>query len=67
MLELTEQQVQALEQSKEPPILMNPKTQEGYVLIRKDVFDLLRKWMEPLNRAWDDPALDVYNDTQPQP
>jgi hypothetical protein len=59
MLELTEQQAQAVEQ-EQPPVLLHPKTREEFVLVRKTVFDRMRKWMAPLNRGWDDPALDVY-------
>jgi hypothetical protein len=40
MLELTEAQVQALEAQKAPLQLVNPATQEVFVLIRKDVYDL---------------------------
>ena len=66
MLELTDQQAQAVEQG-EPPVLLNPKTREEFVLVRKQVFDRLRKWMAPLNRGWDDPALDVYEHYRKKP
>jgi len=58
MIELTEQQVQATEQEGPPPILINPKTREEFVLVRKQVFDRMQKWMAPLKRDWDDPADD---------
>jgi hypothetical protein len=62
MIELTEQQVLAMEQEEQPPVAINPKTQETFVLVRKDVFDRMRMWMKPLRRGWDDPAPDVYEE-----
>jgi hypothetical protein len=68
MIELTPEQAQAIaHQGERPPTMLNPKTQETFVLIRKDVFELMRKWMEPFNRGWDDPALDIYNESSNQP
>ena len=40
MLELTEQQATALEAQKAPLRLVNPRTQEVFVLIRQDVYEL---------------------------
>ena len=60
MLELTAEQIRAVEQVEQPPLLLNPKTQEEFVLVRKDVFERMRKVMRPLDRGWDDPKLDVY-------
>ena len=38
-----------------------PATQEAFVLIRKDVYELVRKIIDgPNRRGWDDPELDVY-------
>ena len=56
MIELTEQQVQAVEQAEQMPLVVNPKTREEFVLVRKEVFERMRKWMQPLNRGWDDPG-----------
>jgi hypothetical protein len=42
MIQLTEQQVQAVAASGEtPPTLVDPKTQTTYVLIRKDLYEQL--------------------------
>jgi hypothetical protein len=42
MIQLTEQQVQALAASGEtPPTVVDPKTQTTYVLIRKDLYEQL--------------------------
>lgn len=40
MIELTEEQVKALEQQKAPLQLVHPRTKEVFVLIRKSVYDL---------------------------
>jgi len=66
MIELTEQQVRALEQADKPATVLNPKTQETFVLVSKEVFEVMRKWMEPFRSGWDDPTMDVY-DESPQP
>jgi hypothetical protein len=42
MIQLTEQQAQAVAAGDEtPPILVDPKTQTTYVLIRKDLYEQL--------------------------
>jgi hypothetical protein len=40
MLELTEQQVQAVAAQSTPVQMINPATQEVFVLVRKEVYDL---------------------------
>lgn len=56
-IELTEQQQQAI--AGEPTArVVNPRTQERFVLIREDVYETLRKVVEPFNRNWDNPADD---------
>ena len=68
MIELTDQQVSALQASDQPPRAVNPKTGETYVLVRLEHYDLMRRWGESLNRAgWDDPSLDVYEEYRNQP
>jgi alpha-D-ribose 1-methylphosphonate 5-phosphate C-P lyase len=43
MIELTEQQVQALEHPEStPPRVVNPRTQETFVLLRVDEYDRLK-------------------------
>jgi hypothetical protein len=59
MLELTHEQATAVEQG-ELPVLLNPATGEEFVLIRKEAYEKMRRFMAPLSRGWDDPALDVY-------
>jgi hypothetical protein len=68
MIQLTDQQVQALQNAEPPPRAVNPKTGETFVLVRQDVYEQMRKWGESLNRAgWDDPALDIYEEYRQQP
>jgi hypothetical protein len=67
MIDLTAEQVEAIEQADQVPILVNPKTQEEFVLVRKELFDQMRKLMRPLSRGWDDPALDVYEEYRKKP
>lgn len=44
MIELTEQQLQALEQPGiRPPRLVNPRTKETFVLLRLDVYERLNE------------------------
>jgi hypothetical protein len=57
MIELTEAQVQAMEAQKAPLQLIHPQTQEVFVLIRKDVYDLTCSIVGGgPGRAWDDQA-----------
>jgi PHD/YefM family antitoxin component YafN of YafNO toxin-antitoxin module len=44
MIELTEEQVQALEHPEAtPPIVVNPRTKETFVLLRRDEYDRLKE------------------------
>ena len=58
MLELTEEQVSALEREELLPIVVNPKTREEFVLIAKERYEAMQKWIAPLKRRWDNPADD---------
>ena len=66
MIELTPEQAQAVEQAA-PLVLLHPETHEEFVIIRKELFDKLRRFLAPLNRGWDDPALDVYEQYRKKP
>jgi hypothetical protein len=59
MIQLTEEQVQALAAQKSPLQVMDPATQQVYVLVRKDVYDLVCSIVGGgPGRAWDDEADD---------
>lgn len=61
MLELNEALVEAMAGQKSPLHVLNPKTQEVYVLIRKEVYDLVCSLASVPNRnGWDDPEMDHY-------
>jgi hypothetical protein len=46
MIELTEQQRQALERSGWPHLVVNPTTQETFVLIRVEMYERVRAVLE---------------------
>jgi hypothetical protein len=50
MIELTEEQVRALEAEEQPARFVNPATRETFVLIRQDVYELVRKILDVSNR-----------------
>jgi hypothetical protein len=54
MIELTEEQIQALEAQESPLQVLNPRTKETFFLIRKDVYDLVCSIVSVPNRnGWD--------------
>ena len=59
MIELTELQQQALDnQSEQPTVAIDPRTGQEYLLIRREIYDLVRGTLKPYGRGWDDPADD---------
>ena len=59
MIELTEEQAHAVAEQKAPLRLVNPKTQEVFVLVRQDVYDLTCSIVGGgAGRVWDDTADD---------
>jgi hypothetical protein len=69
MIELNEEQLKVLDaRAEEPPAVIDPRNRETFVLVRREVYEQMRLWMESFNRAgWDDPALDVYEEYRNQP
>ncbi len=69
MLELTEDQLKALESQTDGPLhLLNPRTQEVFVLIRQDIYKLASGIIGgPNRRGWNDPELDVYEEYRKKP
>jgi hypothetical protein len=69
MIELTNEQAQALEHETDLPVTVrDPRTQQVFVLVRQDRYELMQRWAGPFNRAgWDDPALDVYEEERNKP
>ena len=61
MIQPKEDQLQALDGKQQPPVGVDPRTGQEYLLIRREVYELVRKTLEPYNRGWDDdPEMDVY-------
>jgi hypothetical protein len=60
MIELTHEQVQAMDSQKPTPLqVLNPATQEVFVLIRKEVYDLTCSIVGGgKGQVWDDQADD---------
>jgi len=58
MIELTPEQAQAMVELKKPLQVLNPLTQEVFVLIRQNVYELVCGTLKPFGRGWDNPADD---------
>jgi hypothetical protein len=60
MIELTEEQMQALDAHREGPLkIVHPRTQEVFVLIPQHVYQLTSRIVSGPNRqGWDSPADD---------
>jgi hypothetical protein len=58
MIELTAEQAEALTRAEQPPLVVNPRTQEEFVLVPRDRFEAMQKWVASLKRRWDNPADD---------
>ena len=59
MIELTPEQAAALEQQKAPLHVVNPRTNEVFVLIRKNVYDLTCQIVGGPGKAWADDGDDL--------
>jgi hypothetical protein len=58
MIELTEEQQKALDAEKQPVTAVDPRTGQEYLLIKREVYELVRGTLKPYGRGWDDPADD---------
>jgi hypothetical protein len=58
MIELRGDQLQALDASEQPPVAVDPRTGQEYLLIRRETYEQVRGFLRPLGRAWDNPADD---------
>ena len=65
MIELREDQLQALDAAERPPVAIDPRTGQEYLLIRREVYEQVRGILKPFNRGWDDPADDDLIRRQP--
>jgi hypothetical protein len=61
VIELREDQLPALDAQKQPPVVVDPRTGQEYLLIRREVYELVRRIANTPNKnGWDDSELDVY-------
>ena len=58
MIELTDDQLQALDQQGQPAAAIDRRTGQVYRLIKQEVYDLVCGTLKPYGRGWDDPADD---------
>jgi hypothetical protein len=61
MIELRDDQLQALDAEKQPVSAVDPRTGQEYLLIKREVYELVCGIIKPFNKGVeDDPAMDVY-------
>jgi hypothetical protein len=58
MIELREDQLPPLDAPEQPPVAVDPRTGQEYLLIRREIYEKVRGFLRPLGRAWDNPADD---------
>jgi hypothetical protein len=58
MIELREDQLPLLDAPEQPPIAVDPRTGQEYLLIRREIYEKVRGFLKPYGRAWDNPADD---------
>ena len=58
MIELTADQLQAIDQQTPPATVVDPRTGQVYRLIKQEIYDLVCATLKPYGRGWDDPVDD---------
>ena len=58
MIELREEQLQPLDSPEQPPVAVDPRTGQEYLLIRREIYEKVRGFLQAYGRAWDNPADD---------
>jgi hypothetical protein len=53
MIDLREEQLRALDGEQQPPVAVDPRTGQEYLLIKREVCNLVSGILEPYNRGWD--------------
>lgn len=53
MIKLRDDQLQALDGEQQPPVAIDPRTGQEYLLIKREVYDLVSGILKPYNRGWD--------------
>jgi hypothetical protein len=80
-IELTEQQQRALDAEGETLGVIDPRTNQTYVLVRAEIYERLRSILDDdfdsedafqaqiesaAEAGWNDPQMDVYNELDPR-
>ncbi len=58
MIELREDQLPSLDAAEQLPVAVDPRTGQEYLLIRREIYEKVRGFLQPYSRVWDDPAND---------
>ena len=58
MIELTPEQMKALDAPQQPAVAVDPRTGQEYLLVRREIYDKVRLMLKPFARGWDDPEDD---------
>jgi hypothetical protein len=53
MIELNEELQKALDTQKQPVAAVDPRTGQEYLLIKREVYNLVCGMLKPYNRGWD--------------
>ena len=56
MIELRDDQLHALDAPEQPPVAIDPRTGQEYLLIRREIYEKVRKILKPFAAAWDNAA-----------
>jgi hypothetical protein len=68
MIELTDDQLQVLDQEAQPVAVIDHRTGQVYRLIKQEVYDLVGGIVAPFNKGVeDDPDMDVYEQYRKKP
>ena len=68
MIELRDDQLEALDKETQPVSAIDPRTGQVYRLIKQEVYELVRGIVAPFNRGVeDDPEMDVYEQFRKKP
>jgi hypothetical protein len=61
MIELTQEQLKALDAPEQPAVVIDPRTGQEYLLIEREAYNLVRGILRSFNKGVeDDPEMDVY-------
>jgi hypothetical protein len=53
MIELNQEQQRILDTEQQPVAVVDPRTGQEYLLIKREVYNLVCGMLKPYNRGWD--------------